>query len=65
MTDAAEPAIGELMYGPVHVLRDPSGNQLGLLQADRPNSLVTAYADPTHANAVRPIQSQPIRADRS
>jgi predicted enzyme related to lactoylglutathione lyase len=39
--------------GPVHVLRDPSGNEIGLLQQDRPNFLVTAYADPDHANAVR------------
>jgi predicted enzyme related to lactoylglutathione lyase len=39
--------------GPVHVLRDPSGNEIGLLQQDRPNALVTAYADPDHANAVR------------
>lgn len=39
--------------GPVHVLRDPSGNELGLLQQDRPDALVAAYADPTHTNAVR------------
>jgi predicted enzyme related to lactoylglutathione lyase len=38
--------------GPVHVLRDPSGNQIGLLHAERLNALAAAYADPTHANAV-------------
>jgi predicted enzyme related to lactoylglutathione lyase len=39
--------------GPVHVLRDPSGNELGLLRADRPGALEDAYADPTNTNAVR------------
>jgi catechol 2,3-dioxygenase-like lactoylglutathione lyase family enzyme len=39
--------------GPVHVLRDPSGNETGLLRQDRPNALEAAYADPDHANAVR------------
>ena len=39
--------------GPVHVLHDPSGNELGLLRADRPNALASAYADPTNTNAVR------------
>jgi predicted enzyme related to lactoylglutathione lyase len=39
--------------GPVHVLRDPSGNELGLLQQDRPNALEAAFADPDHENAVR------------
>ena len=38
---------------PVHVLRDPSGNEIGLLQQDRPGALVAAYADPDHENAVR------------
>ena len=38
---------------PVHVLRDPSGNEIGLLQQDRPDALVAAYADPDHENAVR------------
>ncbi len=38
--------------GPVHVFRDPSGNEIGLLRAERPGALETAYADPTHANAV-------------
>jgi predicted enzyme related to lactoylglutathione lyase len=38
--------------GPVHVLQDPSGNEIGLLRQDRPNALVAAYADPDHANAV-------------
>jgi predicted enzyme related to lactoylglutathione lyase len=39
--------------GPVHVLRDPSGNEIGLLQQDRPNALEAAFADPDHENAVR------------
>jgi predicted enzyme related to lactoylglutathione lyase len=39
--------------GPVHVLRDPSGNELGLLRQDRPDALVAAFADPDHENAVR------------
>jgi hypothetical protein len=39
--------------GPVHVLRDPGGNEIGLLQQDRPDALVAAYADPSHTNAVR------------
>jgi catechol 2,3-dioxygenase-like lactoylglutathione lyase family enzyme len=39
--------------GPVHVFRDPSGNELGLLRSDRPGALEAAYADPNHANAVR------------
>src|SRR5258707_1168980 len=34
--------------GPVHPLRDPSGNELGLLQQDRPNALGAAYAHPQH-----------------
>jgi predicted enzyme related to lactoylglutathione lyase len=39
--------------GPVHVFRDPSGNEMGLLRQDRPNALEAAFADPTHENAVR------------
>jgi predicted enzyme related to lactoylglutathione lyase len=39
--------------GPVHVLRDPSGNEIGLLRPDRPGALEHAYADPTNTNAVR------------
>ena len=39
--------------GPVHVVRDPSGNELGLLQPDRPNALEAAFADPDNTNAVR------------
>jgi predicted enzyme related to lactoylglutathione lyase len=39
--------------GPVHVLRDPSGNEVGLLRPDRPGALEDAYADPTNTNAVR------------
>jgi predicted enzyme related to lactoylglutathione lyase len=39
--------------GPVHVLRDPDGNELGLLQQDVPNALVARYADPTNTSAVR------------
>ncbi len=39
--------------GPVHVLRDPSGNEIGLLRQDRPGALEAAFADPDHENAVR------------
>ncbi len=39
--------------GPVHVLRDPDGNELGLLQQDVPNALLARYADSDNANAVR------------
>jgi catechol 2,3-dioxygenase-like lactoylglutathione lyase family enzyme len=39
--------------GPVHVLTDPSGNELGLLRPDRPGALEQAYSDPTNTNAVR------------
>jgi catechol 2,3-dioxygenase-like lactoylglutathione lyase family enzyme len=38
--------------GPVHVLRDPDGNELALLQQDVPNALVARYADPTNDAAV-------------
>jgi predicted enzyme related to lactoylglutathione lyase len=39
--------------GPVHVVRDPDGNELGLLQQDVPDALVARYADPTNDAAVR------------
>jgi catechol 2,3-dioxygenase-like lactoylglutathione lyase family enzyme len=39
--------------GPVHVLRDPSGNEIGLLRPDRPGALEAAFADPENPNAVR------------
>lgn len=39
--------------GPVHVLRDSDGNELGLLQQDVPNALVARYADPTNDAAIR------------
>jgi predicted enzyme related to lactoylglutathione lyase len=39
--------------GPVHVFQDSEGNQLALLQADRPHALDAAYADPDNDNAVR------------
>lgn len=38
--------------GPVHVLADPDGNEIGLLQQDRPNALAAAYADPDNPRAV-------------
>jgi hypothetical protein len=34
------------------VFRDPSGNEVGLLRAERPGALERAYADPTRSNAV-------------
>lgn len=39
--------------GPVHVLRDPSGNEIGLLRPDRPGALEAAHADPDNTRAVR------------
>lgn len=39
--------------GPVHVLRDPSGNEVGLLRPDRPGALEHAYGDPANTHAVR------------
>ncbi len=44
--------------GPVHVFRDPSGNELGLLRPDRPGALEQAYADPANAHAVRSDRDQ-------
>ncbi len=38
--------------GPVHVVRDPDGNELGLLRQDVPNALVARYADPDNEFAV-------------
>jgi catechol 2,3-dioxygenase-like lactoylglutathione lyase family enzyme len=38
--------------GPVHVLRDLDGNELGFLQQDVPDALVARYADPTNEAAV-------------
>jgi predicted enzyme related to lactoylglutathione lyase len=38
--------------GPIHVFRDPDGNELGLLRADRPHALDAAYADPANESAV-------------
>jgi catechol 2,3-dioxygenase-like lactoylglutathione lyase family enzyme len=39
--------------GPIQVLTDPSGNEIGLLRPDRPGALEQAYADPSNTNAVR------------
>jgi catechol 2,3-dioxygenase-like lactoylglutathione lyase family enzyme len=38
--------------GPVHVLRDPDGNELGFLQPDRPRALEARYTDPTNEAVV-------------
>jgi predicted enzyme related to lactoylglutathione lyase len=38
--------------GPVHVVRDPDGNELGLLRQDVPNALIARYADPDNEFAV-------------
>jgi catechol 2,3-dioxygenase-like lactoylglutathione lyase family enzyme len=38
--------------GPVHVLRDPDGNELGFLQQDRPHALEARYTDPENDAAV-------------
>ncbi len=42
--------------GPVHVLHDPDGNELGFLQPDRPDALVARYDDPDN-DAVVPHRS--------
>jgi len=39
--------------GPIQVLVDPSGNEVGFLRPDRPGALEEAYADPSNTNAVR------------
>lgn len=39
--------------GPIQVLVDPSGNEIGFLRPDRPGALESAYADPSNTNAVR------------
>jgi predicted enzyme related to lactoylglutathione lyase len=38
--------------GPVHVLRDPDGNELAFLQQDEPDALVARYPDPGNEFAV-------------
>jgi hypothetical protein len=43
----------EIPDGPVFVFRDPSGNELAILQVVRPGALETAWADPTNQRAVR------------
>ena len=42
--------------GPVHVVRDPDGNELGLLRQDVPNALVARYTDPGNEFAVHDPQ---------
>jgi hypothetical protein len=39
--------------GPCVVLRDPSGNELALLQQDRPDAMQQAFDDMTNPRAVR------------
>jgi hypothetical protein len=39
--------------GPCLVLRDRSGNEVALLQQDRPDAMTGAFADATNARAVR------------
>jgi predicted enzyme related to lactoylglutathione lyase len=43
----------EVPDGPCLVLADRSGNQVGLLQQDRPRAMPNAYYDATNPNAVR------------
>ncbi len=38
--------------GPIHVLRDLDGNELGFLQQDVPDALVARYPDPDNEFAV-------------
>jgi catechol 2,3-dioxygenase-like lactoylglutathione lyase family enzyme len=40
--------------GPCIVLQDRSGNELALLQQDRPDAMTNAFADATNSRAVRP-----------
>jgi hypothetical protein len=40
--------------GPAAVLHDTSGNQIALLQVDRPAAMESAYASPDNVHAVRP-----------
>jgi predicted enzyme related to lactoylglutathione lyase len=44
----------EVPDGPCLVLRDPSGNEVALLQQDRPGAMPGAYQDPSNDRAVRP-----------
>ena len=43
----------EIPDGPVFVFRDPSGNELALLQIVRPDALDAAWRDPDNPRAVR------------
>jgi hypothetical protein len=43
----------EVPNGPCLCFTDGSGNRYALLQNDRPDAMVRAYADPGNANAIR------------
>jgi hypothetical protein len=43
----------EVPDGPCLVVADLSGNEIGLLQQDRPDAMPSAYVDATNARAVR------------
>jgi hypothetical protein len=43
----------EVPDGPCLVVRDRSGNEIGLLQQDRPNAMDAAFHDATNPRAVR------------
>ncbi|MFO1533867.1 MAG: VOC family protein [Thermoplasmatota archaeon] len=43
----------ETPNGPCVLLRDPSGNELALLEDRRPQAMEASYADPRNGNAVR------------
>lgn len=43
----------EVPDGPVAMFRDPSGNEVALLERVRPDAMPSAYADPANERAVR------------
>lgn len=55
-TRAGEPV--EVPDGPVLVLRDPTGNEVGLLQQDRPDALTREYRRERQASAHRQRRSK-------
>jgi catechol 2,3-dioxygenase-like lactoylglutathione lyase family enzyme len=52
-----EGAAFEVPNGPCRMFKDPSGNEVCLLQDVRPGAMEAAYLDPSNANAVRDLRS--------
>jgi hypothetical protein len=48
-----EAPVVEVPDGPCAVLRDPSGNEVALLQRVRPDAMTRSYSDPANTHAVR------------